>query len=1025
MVVKKRNQVDVTYAKNALFLKERYDLIPEDFKVDLQMENLEQWRKVKNLINDESFKLKTEYEEYDLVKLNSVLTPYKNENSPFIDAFVEESEWFNILNKSFELTDEIDYLDEVVDWGVSIQNFLLWIKVQLNDFFDQDINQLKYKDIVIKNLLENIASDLVSSILKSAVLELQIAKLEGKLSGETPEERFQSFIKIQFANKENALAFYSEYIVLARLLTIKSLYFVNNIKESYSSFLKDKVVLIDDMGIDGPLLSITPGLGDKHQKGNTVIEYKFLNKSVFYKPKNLGVASSYNQLIDWINGKNELLKMKTYNFLDRDSYSWEDKVVKKDCETEQEVENFYEKFGQLIAIMHCLRGGDFHLENIIASGENPIVIDLETLFQQPIPTTFPDRAEVIAKLDTLESVINTLLLPNRIYQDFNDTKGIDMSGLSGSEQEYPVPILAPLNHNSDEMIFKQQEQLVLTSDNYNLPVYEGKYVDFRNYKHLIYRGFKKASEFFMVHREELINHPSLLKNFKTKPVRVILRPTQKYAQMLLESLHPDYLRDGLSRDQIFENMWGYSFVNKTVASHEVNEMLVGDVPIFFNLPESRDIFDGNNRIIKDFFKTSSYDLVVNRLNELNDKEIQKQLSWIKVSLKDTSDESSYSYLNYSALVNETDLTNERLIKEASEIGYRILNDAYYSDDSSSISWLGLVPGKNNELGIDPLPVDFYDGLSGVALLYYQLHKATKDEVFKKAYEQLLHTLNQDEKIYNKVSPSIGSVSVLQMVSKISETNEVIDELLYKHTNFVEENIHLIEENDFLTGFAGLVNTFLHLYDAKEDKRFLKVAISLGEKLIETLKGEGIDKVKGGMSHGASGISYALFKLYSFDKNDSFYHFAKICLEKDQQFFDNSKKAWIDEKNRYTHQWCHGSTGIGLSRILVKDYIENEFLFKEIDIAYNNILNQGYKTDDCLCHGNMGDIDFFLALDTEDSKKSSIKLIQQVLLSKEENKDYYIKNSTPGFEKIGLFTGLAGIAYQFLRVANPEIPSVLH
>lgn len=1016
----------VSDAKNALYIKERYELAAEDFTTDLKLKNLEKWRTHKNLINEESFQLKLRYENYEKSKLDAVLKPYTDATSTAIDTYVKNSKWFQIFNESFDLVNAQLNPNQEINWGLSIRNFLLWIEKELNRIFDSNNQHFTDKDQLIKELLETIGIELIAGVLKSAVLELQIAKLEGKLHGETSEERFQSFLISQFGNKEKAVEFYSEYIVLARLLTLKSIYYVQNIEESFTSFVNDKKILIKEMAIEDLIVAILPGKGDTHQKGKTVIEFKFQNKSIYYKPKNLGVASSYNDLIRWINGKNQLLKMPVYNLIHKGNYSWEDQVAKKNCDTKEQVESYFEKFGQTIAIMHCLKGGDFHLENIIASGEDPIIIDLETVFQQRIPLAFPDSAEVVAKNDYLESVMNTLLLPNRIYQNSNDTIGIDMSALNGREQEMSIPVVAPDKHNTEDMTFTQQENLVINSDHSNLPFFEGEFVDFNHYKDNIYKGFLNTCNFFIQYRDELIHQTSLMKNFKDHPVRVILRPTQKYAQMLYESLHPDYLRDGLQRDQVLENMWGYLFQNKTVASHEISEMIVGDIPIFFNFPGSRDIYDGNNQKIENFFDRSAYDLVLNRINGLNEDEINKQLSWIKVSLKDyeTSTAHPVSNLKYTVANNHI-LVKENLIKEAHEIGQRILKDPYYSADKSSISWLDLVMGKNNEHSIEPMPVDFYDGTSGVALLFYYLYKTTEDEAFNTAYHQILNSLNQDEKIYMVSSPSAGPASILQMISRIPETNKTIEQLLDKSIKYVKENIRSLQELDYLSGLTGLINTFLDLYKSRRDKIHLQTAISIGEQLVLKLEKDGLTGVGGGMAHGASGISYVLFKLSSYSQNQSFYFYAKLFLERDREFFNKECGAWLDEKKRYTHQWCHGSSGIGLSRVLIKEFYQDDFINEEIDIAHKAILDQGYKSSDCLCHGNMGDIEFFLSMNTTHSEKKYLKLLQQILEDKLTNNDYRI-NSLPGFDKKGLFTGLSGIAYEMLRVADPKnIPSVLY
>ena len=44
---------------------------------------------------------------------------------------------------------------------------------------------------------------------------------------------------------------------------------------------------------------------------------------------------------------------------------------------------FYIRFGEILALSYILNATDLHMENLIAYGEYPVIIDLETFIQQP------------------------------------------------------------------------------------------------------------------------------------------------------------------------------------------------------------------------------------------------------------------------------------------------------------------------------------------------------------------------------------------------------------------------------------------------------------------------------------------------------------------------------------------------------------------------------------------------------------------------------------------------------------------
>lgn len=1024
-------------ASQGLWLKERYNLLkttplPQN-ETDFIYVN--KWRKVRNVLSDESFNLKLTYERYEKDILDYVLSPLQDHDLDKLASYVESKQWLKVFNEGLELLEEEKYqVFNNLDWGMALRPFANWCCKQLAEFFSSVDDKFEDKNTIIKNLIEHLAIELVQGLTRSAVLELHILKLEGKLKGDTSKERFEHFIDYQFSDPERLTAFYTEYIVLTRLLTTRTIYFVDNIKASIIHFLNDYKELERIMGLQGnKVLSINPGMGDTHQKGKTVIRFEFSgDKKLFYKPKNLSVASSYNNLIQWINNQKELLDMPTYNVIARDEYSWEEAILKEQCISTVQVQNFYERFGQLLGLMHCIRGGDFHFENLIAKGEYPYIIDLETLFQQPPLLDFPDYANVVAKNQFIESVMFTSLLPNRSYRDLTDEIGIDMSGLNGKEQKAPFKVLAPHDNLTDEMRYEYTEFTISNKD--NLPMLQGEYVNYKLYKEYIYKGFKNTCYFFIKHQSELINNTELLPSFQDKPVRIILRATQRYANMLSESMHPDYMRDGLKRDQLLENMWSYMFKDKKIIKNEVEDMLEGDIPVFFNIPSSKNLIDSKGRIIEDYFEHTSYNLVLERIKNLDAKEIEKQLSWIKVSLGDYEFNHSHKTKDYN-FSKQVRFNKEYLVSEAREIGELLLQKAVYADDKETITWADVVLGRSKLHNIDVLPTDFYDGLSGVALFYYHLYKTTRNHKYKVVYTKIFKTIKVMPDFGN-ISAHYGNVSILQALSRISEHNSDMEDLLNKQLDYLSNNVDNVLELDYLGGYAGIINTLLDTYDNYGGKKeeILDIVKQYGDQLVNKLQTIDSNHIIGGMSHGASGISLILFKLHSYIPNNIYREFALRLLEIDRLYFDNKDQAWKDGRedkkaSSYKHQWCHGSTGIGLSRLLISKYHQDEFIDEEIKIATNNIIENGFKFEDSLCHGNMGDLEFFLTLSREqDNSKYDFYIhgiLSQLFEEKNQNNNYQIR-SVPGFQGIGLFTGLSGVGYELLRIADStKVPSVLY
>ena len=49
------------------------------------------------------------------------------------------------------------------------------------------------------------------------------------------------------------------------------------------------------------------------------------------------------------------------------------------CASEEEIRRYYRRTGHLLCLVYALNGSDFHYENLIADGEHPVPIDLETI----------------------------------------------------------------------------------------------------------------------------------------------------------------------------------------------------------------------------------------------------------------------------------------------------------------------------------------------------------------------------------------------------------------------------------------------------------------------------------------------------------------------------------------------------------------------------------------------------------------------------------------------------------------------
>jgi lantibiotic modifying enzyme len=126
-----------------------------------------------------------------------------------------------------------------------------------------------------------------------------------------------------------------------------------------------------------------------------------------------------------------------------------------------------------------------------------------------------------------------------------------------------------------------------------------------------------------------------------------------------------------------------------------------------------------------------------------------------------------------------------------------------------------------------------------------------------------------------------------------------------------------------------------------------------------------------------------------------------------------------------------STGVGLTRLRAEPPARSErermALRQEIDRAVRCTLERGPGQNHCLCHGDLGNLDFLLQVQERFPSPALAedfdRFLAAVLASLD--RDGWLCGTRASIESSGLMNGFAGIGYGLLRVAEPgRVPSVL-
>lgn len=244
-----------------------------------------------------------------------------------------------------------------------------------------------------------------------------------------------------------------------------------------------------------------------------------------------------------------------------------------------------------------------------------------------------------------------------------------------------------------------------------------------------------------------------------------------------------------------------------------------------------------------------------------------------------------------------------------------------------------------------------------------------------------------------------------------------------------------DEYDIVSGSAGLLAAIQALPNSEIERECITV---LGDQLldaqIETGKGAGgwqtiEEHPTTGFAHGASGIAYALARLY--DRTGAPRY--KKSVEAALKFEERARRA--GEWQIGVHEglsesrlgWCWGVSGIGLARAAMVDLVPLEQVERDLCVALDMVDTELYPSD-CLCHGSMSKVAFFMAAGefySEELYNRSFNIINEVMDRRDKNAGYSLVYEDLGpLFRPSLFVGKAGIGYTILRTLYPnKLPAI--
>lgn len=900
------------------------------------------------------------------------------------------------------------------------------------------------------------AKQLLAIVSKVAVLEMHVARVQGHLHGETQPERYRNFVE-RLQQPETALAMMLEYPVLARQLVQRIEQWVDFIVEFLRRLCSDWDLILRSLGSNqgapGFLIQVQSEAGDPHRGGRSVVIATFSSGfKVVYKPKSLAVDAHFQELLTWINGRGSHPPLRTLKILDRGSYGWSEFVIAKGCSSSAELQRFYRRQGAYLALLYVLEATDFHSENIIAAGEDPVLIDLEAIFHPRLQV--PDQPEE-ADIEALtHSVLRVGLLP-RQFDVSDQSHSADLSGLSGGSagQLTPYKVAYWDGVGTDEMRLSRRQ--IPMPANENRPSLNEVDIVPSDYIQEVLEGFTGVYRLLMTHRDALLAPDGLLRRFAEDEVRVIFRATKTYGVLLNESFHPDVLRDALERDLLFDRLWiaveAFPYLAKVISA-ECEDLQRGDIPFFRTRPNGLHVWTSADKCIPHLFEKSSLSLVEQRLQELNEGNLELQRWLIRASMATTVEGGAKVNPSRKSDVEQPlgPVDRMRLLSAACTVGDKLEHSAIRS--SGGASWVGLSVANQRQWCTTTAMLDLYDGLPGIALFLAYLGSVSGENRYtalaRETCNMMLHRMERYELGDLGVGAFAGWGGTIYALTHLGSLWH--DASLLGRAKDIAQSLYPLiacdESLDIIAGSAGCIASLVALCRQRSSSNVLAAARACGNHLISRARQmpAGIGWIipeqrvpLSGFAHGAAGFAWALCQLAELTGETVFGKTAEAAIAYERSLFDPGTMNWFDLRTwdappqeaskRSMCAWCHGAAGIGLARFSMAGQFNGDEVQKEIDAALNTTIRTGFGDNHSLCHGDLGNLELLInasrVLKDERCQLEAQRIAHEVMEAVSGNE---CRCGTPlHVDSPGLMTGLAGIGYGLLRMAaSDRVPSVL-
>ena len=711
-------------------------------------------------------------------------------------------------------------------------------------------------------------------------------------------------------------------------------------------------------------------LGDMHGGKQTVLVHSDTDLYIL-KPRSSENEEAFDLFCKKLNELGIEVFSRAPHIIKSGDVEHTQRVEKNEKTDENGANLYYKRAGVLLFFTYLLGSIDLHCENLIANGDMPVIVDLETLL------TGKPRG-TIDTYNLSQSVMRSHLLCNFMC---TETTLADVSGFCG-----------------------------VTSQMQNIPYTEEGRIFPWDKKNVFINGFESAYLFSVKHKAEL---STLLHIFDRCKFRQILRPTKTYCAIsaFLSKINDD-------KTAIAEALLSKAYKNdidknrfdevQLVLQNEVDAVLKNEIPLFYSYGNETSLYCNGQKVLDGHLVLSPVDYALSRLEALSNEDLARQMSIINLAIDASTPidkVQSAPYVNAGALS-----AGEITAAEVSSCAVDGLNSVFCSLQSDT----------HGNVDFISCNYSLYHGLCGILCMYASLLRKTEKTIYKdhlyRYYEKVRRVFfNNDLRITvtdKNSSLSDGITGILSCIEHIGRLTE--DTSFINDARAIAERLDIsksIANTDYLNGCGALLPVL--------QKLNCNISDSVSSILSPIFKSS--VPFTTGTAHGAGGLCISLCALNLTESSHQFDEKIFSLLKWENEHYSAKNNNWFDlrdkSKKGFMSGWCSGAPGIGMARSYIRKNTSNTQLIELCEADENKVkIFLSEMTEfkkDTLCCGTAS------ALMSASFLGIAVDRLYNNLHSSEINNKLRVSHIANTYDKnVSLMQGLSGIAYALSMYGDP-------